>query len=442
MTRQKIVIVGGGFGGLNVAYGLRKCDADITLIDRRNFHLFQPLLYQVATGGLSPANIAAPLRGLLRRSKNVQVVLGEVSNIDPKQNRIFVGQQCYDYDFAVIAAGAKSSYFGNDSWEKFAPSLKSIEDATEIRGRVLNAFELAEKETDPQQRKFLMTFVIVGGGPTGVELAGAISGLANQTLQGDFRSIDPSDAKIILLDAGPRILAAFDPSLSKKACLALQKLKVEVQVDAKVVDITQRGVNLHIADQPQSTIQANTILWAAGVGAVGLAKVISEQSETQTDKAGRLMVNQDLSLGVYTNLFAIGDIAHAVDKAGKPLPGVAPVAIQQGKYLANMIRKNIPGGDRKPFIYSSPGNLATIGRSAAVAELGRYKFSGYFAWLVWAVVHILQISLMENRLLVFLQWGWNYVTRNRSARLITSSPTVQQTHTLPAIENGKKNAGV
>lgn len=445
MSAAKVVIIGGGFAGLNVAWGLRRADAEVTLIDRRNFHLFQPLLYQVATGGLSPANIASPLRGLLRRVKNAQILLGRVTEIDPVAQQVYIEQTGYSYDFLVIAAGAKSSYFGNDHWAATAPGLKTIEDATEIRARILNAFELAEQQSSETEKRKWMTFVIVGGGPTGVELAGAISELARQTLKNDFRKIDPREARIVLVDAGQRVLSSFDPSLCQKAHQALERLGVEVRTQLMVTNIEADSVSVQATGQATQTIPTHTVLWAAGVQAVGLANAIAQQTGCPQDRAGRLMVRPDLSLPNFPNAFAIGDIAHCVDwKRAKPngvpatdaapnlgshqappLPGVAPVAIQQGKYVAKLIRENIRGGDRQPFEYHSPGNLATIGRRAAVAEIGRFKFSGYFAWVLWAIVHILQISLMENRLLVFLQWAWNYVTFNRSARLITSSPIIQ-----------------
>ena len=419
MTRPKVVIVGGGFGGLNAAYGLSRADVDVELIDRRNFHLFQQLLYQVATGGLSPANIAAPLRGLLRHSRNTSVVLGEVTGLDFDRQCVRTRERDFEYDYLLIAAGARTSYFGNHKWEDAAPGLKTVEDATEIRARVLNSFEKAELETCTERRRRLMTFVVVGAGPTGVELAGAISELAHQTLRRDFRSIDPREARIVLIDASPRVLSAFSPKSSSRALKALEHLNVEVMTDTKVAELTDECVTVE-RDGEHHCIYADNILWAAGVEASGLSKIVADAADISLQRGGRVPVGPDLSVGKYHNVFAIGDISWCAGEDGSPLPGVAPVAIQQGKYVAKQIAKHIDGDQRQPFRYRDPGSLATIGRRAAVAEIAGFKFSGYFAWVVWALIHVLQISLLENRMMVFLQWVWNYVTLNRSARLITS----------------------
>lgn len=419
MSGPKVVIVGGGFGGLNAAYGLRRSAAEVSMIDRRNFHLFQPLLYQVATGGLSPANIAAPLRGLLRHASNTSVVLGEVVGLDFQDQTVTTHHETLDFDYLVIAAGAKTSYFGNDDWEQIAPGLKSVEDATEIRARVLDSFERAELESDPVCRKRLMTFVVVGAGPTGVELAGAISELAHQTLRRDFRRIDPRDARIILVDASPRVLSAFSEKSSERALKALKRLNVEVMNDTRVAELKADRVVIDRGEEPEA-IETENVLWAAGVEAAPLSQKVAQAASISLQRGGRIPVQQDLSIAGHRNVFAIGDIAYFEDAEKQPLPGVAPVAIQQGKYVARVIARGVQPGDRPAFQYHDPGSLATIGRRAAVAEIWGYQFGGYFAWLLWALIHILQISLLENRIMVFLQWVWNYITFNRSARLITS----------------------
>lgn len=430
MSKPKVVVIGGGFGGLNVTYGLRKADVEITLIDRRNFHLFQPLLYQVATGGLSPANIAAPLRGLLRHQANASVVLGDVTNVSFSAQEVQTEDAVFPFDYLVIAAGARTSYFGNHQWETTAPGLKSVEDATEIRARVLGSFEQAELEEDATRRRKLMTFVVVGAGPTGVELAGAISELAHQTLRKEFRRIDPRDARIVLIDASPRVLSAFSDTSSQRALKALQKLNVEVMNRTKVAQLEPDSVTIE-HDGKEQCIQTENIIWAAGVEAAPISRQVARAAEMELARGGKIPVLADLSLEGHRHVFAIGDIAHCTDKEGQPLPGVAPVAIQQGKYVARQIAREIKPGDRQAFQFRDPGSLATIGRRAAVAELWGLKLGGYLAWLLWALVHILQISLLENRFLVFFQWVWNYVTFNRSARLITSpleSPHLKQEH--------------
>lgn len=444
MSGKRVIIVGGGFGGLHVARRLKRSLMDVKLIDRRNFHLFQPLLYQVATGGLSPANIAAPIRFILRRHKNIQVVLGNVTAIRPQRQTIDVTAvsavthetttRQLGYDHLVLATGVHTNYFGHDDWVQLAPGLKTVEDATAIRARIFSAFEMAELERDPVQRRKLMTFVVVGGGPTGVELAGAIAELARKTLPSDFRSIQPQEAKIILLDAGPQILASFPPELAEKALASLTRLGVKVATSAMVSNVLPDEVHLTRDGVPQS-IATGTVLWAAGVGGGKLAQQVAAATGAPTDRSGRIYVNQDLSIPDHPNIFVIGDIAHCQDNSGKPLPGVAPVAIQQGKFVANLINARIherPFDD--VFKYRDKGNLATIGRSAAIADLKRIQFNGFPAWFLWAFVHIMSIILLQNRVLILFQWAWNYFTLNKSARLITEVTSDEQ-DPLPGLAN-------
>ncbi len=426
---KQVVIVGGGFAGLNAAKALRReRRVQVTLIDRRNFHLFQPLLYQVATGGLSPANISAPLRGILRRHRNVRVILGSVVNIDPGRRKVSLrnenGLDEFQYDWLVVAAGATHSYFGHDEWREIAPGLKTVEDATQIRGKILAAFEAAEKTLDLQKHQQLMTFVIVGAGPTGVELAGAIAELARHTLRSDFREINPADARIILLDAQDRVLSSFPPELSVQAERSLARLGVVVQTATHVQQVAPTHVVISSGSET-SSIRAHTVLWAAGVRAADLAKHIVVATGAKSDEAGRIYVDEDLTIAGFPQIFVIGDMCRFEHQTGSPLPGVAPVAIQQGRYVAKMIRREL-NGDRRTrsiprpaFFYRDRGNLATIGRRAAVADLGKLRFSGLLAWLLWGLVHIVQITSHQNRLLVMMQWAWNYFTFNRSARLIT-----------------------
>lgn len=418
---QNIVIIGGGFGGLYTAQNLKSARANISLIDRRNFHLFQPLLYQVATGGLSPANIAAPLRAILKRQKNTEVLLAEVSQIDAKQQQVHFkdGNQVH-FDALVVATGASHNYFGNHHWEKHAPGLKSIEDATEIRRRVLMAFEAAEREVDPVKRQAWLRFVVVGGGPTGVELAGALGEIANQTLRDDFRHINPTEAEIYLVEAVDRILTPYAPSLSEKAKKSLESLGVQVRLNTMVTDIQADHLMLKSGDLSER-ISTHTVLWGAGVQASPLGQILHEQTGAELDRAGRVKVEPDLSLPGHPNIFVIGDLAHFAHQGDNPLPGVAPVAMQQGKYVAKLIKARLENAStsHKPFRYLDKGSMATIGRSRAVAQVGSLKFSGWLAWMMWLFIHVLFLVEFENRIQVLLQWTWNYLTRNRSARLIT-----------------------
>ncbi|MDD5543346.1 MAG: NAD(P)/FAD-dependent oxidoreductase [Acidobacteriia bacterium] len=415
---HRVVIVGGGFGGLNAVQHLKRAPVRITLIDKRNFHLFQPLLYQVATGGLSPANIASPLRSILRSQKNVEVVLGEMTDLDVEHRRIILKDGSIDYDTLVLAVGAENFYFGHNEWAAFAPGLKSIEDATWIRRKILLAFESAERETNPQSIQAWLTFVIVGGGATGVELAGALAEIANITLKDNFRHIDPSEAHIILLEGGERLLPAFPPSLSQKAKESLNRLRVEVLTQALAQDITTESVTVRLQGETRR-IATRTVLWAAGVRPSPLANILSKKTGVPLDRAGRILIQRDLTVPGHPEIFAIGDLVNLAAEDGKPLPGVAPVAIQQGSYVAQVIQSRLRRKNSSPFYYRDKGNLATIGRAAAVAVIKNLRFSGYLAWLTWLFVHLMYIVEFENRLLVFLQWAWNYFTLNRSARLIT-----------------------
>jgi NADH dehydrogenase len=414
--KRRVIIIGGGFGGLYAAKQLDDPSISLTLIDRRNFHLFQPLLYQVATGGLSPGEIAAPLRHVLRKQKNTQVLLGEVVDIDVAGRRVILKDGEAPYDDLIVATGATHFYFGNDQWEPLAPGLKTIEDATAIRGKVLSAFEHAEREPDPQKRTAWLHFAIVGGGPTGVELAGALGEIANDTLRHDFRHINPSESRIFLIEGEQRLLPGFPPDLSEKAADQLKALGVTPRVGARVTSITDQGVTFKTADGEEQ-IPARTVLWAAGVRASELGKVLAERAGAPLDKAGRVLVEPDLSVPGHPEIHVIGDLAAFLHQGGKLLPGVAPTAMQEGRYVAKIILGKKIG---KPFHYFNKGNLATIGRNRAVAEFGKLHIHGFFAWFVWVFVHLMYLVGFENRLLVLTEWVYNYISRNRGARLITA----------------------
>jgi NADH dehydrogenase len=421
-----VVIVGGGFGGLYAAQALGKAPVKVTLIDKRNFHLFQPLLYQVATGKLSPADISSPLRGVLSRQKNTKVLMGEVMDVDPKEQKVKLQNEELSYDTLIVATGVSHHYFGNEQWSETAPGLKTVEDALEMRRRIFLAFEAAEKETDPEKRRAWLTFVLVGGGPTGVELAGSLAELAYSTLKNDFRNIDTSEAKILLLEGMDRILPPYPPELSAKAKASLERLGVTVQTNALVTNIEDNIVSIRRGEQIEQ-IPAQTILWAAGMKASGMGQVLAEGTGAQLDRAGRVIVNPDLSVSEHPNIFVIGDLANFSHQNGKPLPGVAPVAMQQGLYVARLIEKRLKGDTLPAFHYKDYGSLAVIGRNSAVVDLGFIKFSGFPAWLAWIFVHILFLIEFDNKLIVMIQWGWDYFTRKRGARLITNQevpPTV------------------
>ena len=434
--QPRVVIVGGGFGGLAAAKRLRSAPVEVTLLDRHNYHLFQPLLYQVATGVLSPANIASPLRGILRHQRNCKVLMANVVDFDLKSQQVLLeDREPVAYDWLIVAGGATHGYFGHDEWAEFAPGLKSIEDATEIRKRILVAFEAAEMETDPQRRRAWLTFVIIGGGPTGVELAGALSDIAHYTLKHDFRAIRSSEARILLIEASEYPLDVYGGDIPKKSLDALVKMHIEVRTLTKAVDIKDGYVVLEHNGQ-RETIETGTVVWAAGVKASPLAGKLAAASGTTTDRAGRVAVGSDLTLAGFPNVFVIGDMAIA-KQDGKPLPGLAPVAMQQGKHAADVIRNKLSNRSSSEFRYRDRGTMAVIGRYRAVAQIGQRKFFGLFAWVMWLVIHIAEITQFRNRVLVFMQWGWTFFTRDRSARLITGETDLhlselQRSHAEPA----------
>ena len=407
-----VVIVGGGFGGLEAAKAFAKAEVRVTLVDRSNHHLFQPLLYQVAMAGLSPAEIAIPIRTVLRRHQNVTVFLGEVTRIDTAAQRVHLAEDlCLTYDFLIVAAGARVNYFGNDRWARYASGLKTVEDGVEIRRRVLLAFERAEREPDVERRQRLLTFVVIGGGPTGVELAGALSELARRALAKDFRRIHPDMTRVILLEAAPRVLMPFDPELSAEAQRQLERLHVEVRTGKQVVDIDARGV--HLEDE---LIETEVVLWAAGVAANPLAESLG----VPLDRQGRVIVAPDCSIPGHPEVFVVGDLAHFEDPGGQVLPGISPVAMQQARSVARNILRALDGQPRVPFRYRDKGMMATVGRSMAVAQIGRVRFSGGLAWLAWLFVHLWYLVGFKNRVFVLLQWIFAYLMYRRGARLITA----------------------
>ena len=417
---HRVVIVGGGFGGLYAVRSLKHADVEVTVIDRRNFHLFQPLLYQVATGALSPAEIAAPLRYVLNRQKNTKVLLGEVEDIDVTGRAVILKDGSrVPYDTLILATGSTHSYFGHPEWEPFAPGLKSVEDATEIRSRLLLAFERAERGTDPAARKAQLTFVIVGAGPTGVELAGAIGEISRDTLKKDFRAINPADASIFLIEGTDRVLPTYSPKLSRAAEEALTRLGVQVRTSAMATMVDQDGVTVKLKDG-EMRIAATTVFWAAGVQASPLGQILAGKTGVKLDKAGRVCVEPDLSVAGHPEILVIGDLAGFLQD-GQQLPGVAPTAIQQGQYAAKLIQGRLRNEKTKPFHYFDKGSLATIGRNSAVAKIGSVEFSGILAWAAWLFIHILYIVEFESRLLIVFQWAYDYFTHNRGARLITGN---------------------
>jgi NADH dehydrogenase len=424
----QVVIIGAGFGGLTAAQSLKRAPVRITVVDCANHHLFQPLLYQVAMAGLSPADIAAPIRSILRKQKNVTVRLDEATDVSFDEQVVKLRDGKLKYDYLVLATGGRTSFFGHDEWEKFAPGLKDLDDAVEIRRRVLLAFEAAEKESDAERRRELMTFVVVGGGPTGVELAGAIAELARFVLARDFRSIRPEAAEILLLEAGPKILPSFAPDLSESARRQLANLGVEVRVNAHVTDIDEGGVWLG-----DERIKAATVIWGAGVRGAALTARLG----VPLDRADRVMIEPDLTLPGHHNVFAIGDMTH-LEQDGKPLPGVSPVAMQMGRCVARNIRNDLAGKPYEKFRYLDKGSMATIGRKAAIAELGKLHLSGFVAWMAWLMIHIWFLIGFRNRFVVIFNWAWSYFTYQRGARLITgrrSSLLLQ-----PAISDAARQA--
>ncbi|MBC7823485.1 MAG: NAD(P)/FAD-dependent oxidoreductase [Candidatus Parcubacteria bacterium] len=423
--KHRVVIIGGGFGGLYAAKALRHAPVEVTLVDKRNFHLFQPLLYQVATGTLSPADISSPLRSILSHSKNTSVLMEEVADIDADRQVVTLREQELPYDTLIVATGVSHHYFGNEHWKDSAPGLKTVEDALEMRRRIFLAFEAAEKEPDPEKRKAWLTFVIVGGGPTGVELAGAIAELAYKTLREDFRSIDTTEARILLIEGLDRVLPPYSPDLSAKAEETLTARGVTVQTKTKVTNIADHIVTIE-RETGVEQIPSRTILWAAGVKASAMGEVLAKRAGASLDRSGRVIVEPDLSVPNHPNILVIGDLAHFAHQTEKPLPGVAPVAMQQGKYVAKLIQKRLKEKVMPAFSYFEVGSLAVIGQNAAVVDLGFIRFSGIIAWFVWVVAHIYFLIEFDSKLIVMIQWGWNYFTRNRGARLITLRDAVGQ----------------
>ncbi len=411
---RHVVIVGGGFGGLYAARALAKAPVRVTLIDRRNHHVFQPLLYQVAGAALSPGDIASPIRWIVRRQRNIEVQLAEAIAIDPARHVV----QTRDgdkvaYDFLIVAAGATHAYFGHDNWRANAPGLKTLEDALEIRRRVLLAFERAELEDDERRRRSLLTFVVIGGGPTGVELAGALAEISRQSLARDFRRFDPGSARIVLVEAGPALIASFPESLREAARADLERLGVEVRTGTPVTDVSRGRVEVG-----SDVIHAETVLWAAGVEASPLGATLG----VPLDRAGRVIVQPDLTIPGHPDVFVIGDLASFAVSGGGPLPGVAQVAIQMGRHAARTIARAIAGQPSPPFVYRNLGNMATIGRAAAVADFGWLRLKGWFGWLAWLFVHILNLIGFRNRVIVMVQWAWAYFSYQRAIRLITGAP--------------------
>jgi NADH dehydrogenase len=420
--KHRVVIVGGGFGGLYAARALRSAPADVTLVDRRNFHLFQPLLYQVATGALSPANIASPLRAVLKRQRNTRVLLDEVTGFDLDRRTVVLKAGELAYDSLVVAAGAHNHYFGHPEWQAIAPGLKSVEDATAMRRRILLAFEEAERATDPAARQALLTFVVVGGGPTGVELAGAIAEVSRHTLRGNFRSIDPASARVLLLEGTGNVLGQFPAPLPVKARKALERMGVTVRLNVFVTEVRPGRVTVCEGDKTEE-FGCHTVLWGAGVRPSPLAALLAKAAGAELQKDGRVRVEPDLSLPGRPEVFVIGDMASYPHQTGKPLPALAPVAMQEGTYVARLLVRRLRGETPPAFRFVDRGMMATIGVGRAVAEVGPLRLSGWLAWAAWLFIHILYLIAFENRVLVLFQWAWNYFTRNRSARLITGPQT-------------------
>src|SRR5579872_7060070 len=416
-TKHRVLILGGGFGGLYAAKALKRAPVQVTLLDRRNFHLFQPLLYQVATGSLSPGEIASPLRAVFRRQANTQVLLGEAIDLDLERRRVILFDGEIAYDSLIVATGSGDYYFGHDEWKQSAPGLKSIEEATAIRHKILFAFEAAEREHEPQKRREWLTFVLVGAGPTGVELAGALGEIAHDTLRRDFRSIDPAEAVILLLEGGPRVLPTYPADLSQKAEASLVHLGVTPRTKVLVTQVDATGVDVKTS-AGMERIDARTVIWSAGVRASSFGEVLERRARAERDRAGRVILNPDLTLPGHPEIFVVGDLAH-VEQDGKLLPGVAQVAIQGGGYAAKVIERRLKGETLPPFHYVDKGSLAVIGRAAAVADIRGFHISGLLAWFTWLFVHLMYLVEFSNRVLVFIHWGFLYLTYNRGARLIT-----------------------
>jgi len=418
--KHRVLILGGGFGGLVATQTLKRADVDITLLDKRNFHLFQPLLYQVATGSLSPAEIAAPLRAVLRHQKNVEVLLGEATDIDPAGKKVMLADGgVFSYDTLVIATGSQTSYYGKDEWRESAPSLKTIEEATAMRRKMLYAFERAERAESEEEARAWLNFVIIGAGATGLELAGALAEIAHETLKHDFRRIRPQEARIVLMEGGPRVLSAYPEDLSAKAEKLVRKLKVEVLLGAFATNIDPEGVRYRHGEV-SSHIPARTVLWAGGVAATPFARKVAERLNADTDRVGRFKVKPDLSVPEHPEIFVVGDLALSYDKNGKQLPGVAQVAIQGGRHVGNAIKARLAGRPVPPFKYFDKGDMAVIGRAAAVANVFGLHVSGFLAWFIWVFIHLVYIVEFQSRILVMIDWGFLYLTFSRRARLITN----------------------
>lgn len=432
--RHRVVIIGGGFGGLYAAKTLRNAPVRVTLIDRRNFHLFQPLLYQVATGIICPGEIASPIRHILRRQKNTRVLLGEVTDINPVDKTLILADGGIEYDTLIVATGMENYYYGHEDWREYAPGLKTIEDGAKIRQKIFFAFEVAEREKDPEVRRDWLTFVIVGSGPTGVELSGMVSEIAKKTLREDFRSIRPEESKIILVDLATRILPSYPSDLSRKARISLERLGVTIRNGVRVQSIDDCGVTIEGPDGREN-IGSRTILWAAGVTASPLGGILAKKTGAHLDGSRRVMVNSDLTLPSYPDIFVIGDLACVRGNDGRPLPGVAPVATQQGRFVARAIRARL-SGDKAPhaFRYFDKGTLAVIGRNAAVADIGRMHFSGALAWLLWIFVHLMLLVKFENRVVVFTRWAFQYFTFNRGSRQLRTEGLLKLPLTSSAID--------
>lgn len=438
MADHRLIILGGGFGGLYAARALAHAPVAVTLIDRRNFHLFQPLLYQVATGSLSPGEICAPLRSILWRQRNTQVLLGEAVDLDPRARIVHLADgEVFPYDSLLVATGSESFYFGHDEWREWAPSLKSIEEATAIRHKILYAFEAAERVTDPEMRQAWMTFVIVGGGSTGVELAGALGEIANETLKHEFRSIDPKTARILVLDGAPRLLTTYPDDLSKQAETSLTRLGVRARTGVMVSEVDGDGVTFRNERGASERLATKTVLWAGGVHAGGFGRILAERTGVPTDRSGRIQVLPDLTVPGFPEIFVVGDLAAIVSEDGQSLPGVAQVAMQGGAYAARVIvaraqRKSAAIG---PFHYSDRGDISVIGRNAAVARVFGLQLHGLPAWLVWLFIHLMYLVQFQSRILVFVQWGLQYLTFSRGARLITGAAAANSLADKPATRN-------
>jgi len=434
----RVLILGGGFGGLLAAQKLKRAPVQVTLLDRRNFHLFQPLLYQVATGSLSPGDIAAPLRGVLSSQKNATVLLGEAADIDPDSKRVILGDgSTLDYDALIVSTGSQTSYYGNDAWRPVAPSLKTIEEATAIRHKLFYAFERAERAETEEEARDWLTFVIVGAGATGMELAGALAEIANQTLRHDFRRINPRDARIILMEGGNRVLTAFPEKLSTKAEKLVTKLGVEVKTGVMVISVDENGVTYKKGDTTER-LSTKTVIWAGGVTTNSFGKTLAARTKAETERNGRIKVTSQLTVPNYPDIFVVGDLAAACDEKGKPLPGVAQVAMQGGVYAAKAIRARLAGKTGlKPFHYFNKGDMAVIGRAAAIANIFGFQVSGLLAWLIWLFIHLMYIVEFQSRVVVFIQWGFEYLTFSRGARLITGVDAEDALRNRPGSPVGK-----